>query len=106
MNTTILFILGSLLRIGIPVAITAVILYLLNRLDKRWQKEAIITPVIPTGKPCWEVKGCSAQKMKNCPAASQPYVPCWQVFRGKDGVLKDACLECEVFRQSPAPVKV
>lgn len=105
MDPTIVFILGVLLRIGVPVAVSAVILYLLKRLDRRWQREARVTPAIPRGKPCWEVKGCSKAQVKNCPAAAQPRVPCWQVFRGKDGVLKEACLDCSVFRQTPVPVK-
>jgi hypothetical protein len=33
-------------------------------------------------------------------------VPCWQVFRGKDGQLQERCLACEIFRRSPAPVSV
>jgi hypothetical protein len=106
MNSPTVFILGILLRIGIPVIITGVFLYLLRRLDQRWQKEARITPAVPRGKPCWDVKGCSKAQMKNCPAAAQPHVPCWQVFRGKDGVLKEACLDCAVFRQTPVPVRV
>jgi len=105
MNATYAFIIGILLRVGIPVALTIVAFYLLRRLDERWQKEAGTLPPIPRGKPCWEIKGCSPQAKKNCPAAAQPKVPCWQVFRSKDGVLKEACLGCDVFRQARVPVK-
>jgi hypothetical protein len=49
------------------------------------------------------MKGCSEEKRQNCPAFSQTGVPCWQVFRTKNGLLKEACLECEVFRQAPIP---
>jgi hypothetical protein len=104
MNTALVFVIGVLLRIGIPLALTSVIFYLLRRLDERWQKEAQVIPVAVAGKPCWEIKGCSAQKKKACPAFAQPKVPCWQVFRAKDGVMKEACLGCAVFRLASAPV--
>jgi hypothetical protein len=104
MNTVLTFIIGLLLRIGIPVAVTAMIFSLLRRLDERWQKEALVIPVISSQRPCWEIKGCSYGKRKNCPASSQSNVPCWQVFRTKNGLLREDCLECDVFRLAPAPV--
>ncbi len=106
MNPFYAFGIGLLLRVGIPLAATVVILLLLRRLDERWQKEAKVLPVAPRGKPCWEVKGCKPEKKKKCPAFAQPKVPCWQVFRTKDGVLKEACLGCEVFRRAPLSVQV
>jgi hypothetical protein len=105
MSTLLVFVTGVLLRIGIPVALTAGLFYLLNRLDRRWQKEAKTFPAAVVGKPCWEVKGCPPEKKKECPAFAQPKVPCWQVFRTKDGVLKESCLGCEIFRGAPAPVR-
>jgi hypothetical protein len=104
METVLTFVLGLLLRIGIPVAVTALIFFLLRRLDERWQKEAKAIPVISSQRPCWEIKGCSDEKRKNCSAFAQSNVPCWQVFRTKNGPLKEECLGCDVFRQAPAPV--
>ena len=103
MNTVLTIILGLLLRIGIPAAVTALIFFLLRRLDKRWQKEAEAIPVINSQRPCWEIKGCTEEKRQNCPAFSQTGVPCWQVFRTKNGLLREDCLGCEVFRQAPVP---
>jgi hypothetical protein len=105
MSLTAVLVLGILLRIGLPLASTAVLFFLLRRLDERWRKEARVFPVAVPGKPCWEIKGCSKAKIDNCPAAAQPKVPCWQVFRSKNGVLKETCLGCEVFRQAPVPVR-
>jgi len=102
--TTVLV--GLLLRLGIPIAVTAAVLGILYLLDKRWQKQALTLPVAPSGTPCWEVKGCTEEAKKNCPAVAQPKIPCWYVFRTKDGVMKEACLECRVFRRAPVPVKV
>jgi hypothetical protein len=105
MENVLTFVLGLLLRIGIPVAVTALIFFLLRRLDERWQKEALAIPVISSSeRSCWEVKSCSEEKRKNCPASAQPNIPCWQVFRTKNGLLREECLECEVFRLAPVPV--
>jgi hypothetical protein len=104
-NVALAFVIGTLVRIGVPLALTAVVLSLLRRLDERWQQEAKTLPVAAPGKPCWEIKGCSEEKKKKCPAAEQRQIPCWQVFRSKDGVLKETCLSCAVFRQAPVPVK-
>jgi hypothetical protein len=106
-NTFVLFLLGTLLRIGIPVAVTILVIALLRRLDRRWQNESQSLPVVPAGgKPCWEIKNCSAEKRKSCPAATQAGTPCWQVFRSKSGMLREDCLGCDVFRQAPVPVNI
>jgi hypothetical protein len=97
---------GLLIRIGLPLGISILVFMLLRRLDGRWQKHAIQLPVIAAGsKKCWEVKKCSEEKRKTCPAASQPNVPCWHVFRSKDGVLREPCLDCDMFRATWVPVK-
>jgi hypothetical protein len=106
MATVLTIILGVLLRIGIPVAVTALLFLLLRRLDKRWQKEAEAIPVIPSQQPCWETKGCSEEKRQNCPAFSKTGIPCWQVFRTKNGLMREDCLGCEVFRQAPIPAQL
>jgi hypothetical protein len=107
MNTFLLFLLGTLLRIGIPVAVTILVIALLRRLDKRWQKETLSLPVAASGgKPCWEVKNCPAEKRAKCQAAAQDGVPCWQVFRSRNGALREDCLGCDVFQQAPAPVNI
>jgi hypothetical protein len=105
MEVVITFLLGVLLRLGIPITVTVLLLALLHRLDRRWQKEALALPVVPAGKPCWKIMGCSEEKKRNCPAVAQPEIPCWQVFRTKDGVMKETCLGCDVFRQAPLPVR-
>ena len=107
MNSFVLFLLGTLLRIGIPVAVTILVIVLLRRLDQRWQKQSLALPVVSADvRPCWEVKGCSAEKRKGCPAAAKPDVPCWQTFRSRTGTLREACLDCDVFQQAPVPVNI
>jgi len=104
MSTWLPVFIGLLLRIGIPLAVTVLIIYLLGRLDRRWQKEARAIPLISPEKACWEIKGCPPENQKACAAAAQPKIPCWQVFRSKEGILKETCLGCEVFRRAPAPM--
>jgi hypothetical protein len=104
MDTVLTFVLGLLLRIGIPVTVTVLAFVFLRRLDEHWQKEAQAIPVISPQRPCWELKGCSDEKRKNCPAFSQSNIPCWQVFRTKNGLLREDCLGCDEFKLAPMPV--
>ena len=99
----LLFLLGMVLRLGIPLVVTIGVIVLLRRLDQRWQKESQVVPVVPMGKPCWEIKGCSKEKVKGCAAAANPQIPCWQVFRSREGFLREQCIGCETFRKAPVP---
>jgi hypothetical protein len=103
MDTIFTLVLGLLLRIGVPLAVTILVFFLLRRLDEAWQKEARALPVVSSQRPCWEVKGCSEENRKNCPAPAHPKAPCWQVYRLKTGQLREECLGCEVFRLAPIP---
>jgi hypothetical protein len=40
MNTILVFVTGVFLRLIVPLAVTALIVYMLHRLDVRWQVEA------------------------------------------------------------------
>ncbi|MBN2385839.1 MAG: hypothetical protein JXB85_02385 [Anaerolineales bacterium] len=107
MESTLFVVLGLLLRIGLPLGLTILVFALLRRLDQRWQAEARASvPVVPASqKPCWEVRGCPECQRKDCPAAKNARTPCWQTFRSREGTLKEACLDCDVFRQAPPPVR-
>jgi hypothetical protein len=104
--------LGGLLRLGIPLALTALAVWWLRRLDARWQREAEYTlqltrAQLTTYRPCcWEVRNCPPERRATCAAFTQPGLPCWQVFRDSRGWLKDECLDCAVFQQTPAPAPV
>ena len=93
---------GLLLRLAIPIAATLLVIYLLRRLDKRWQAEAQIEPVQVEKPECWKIKGCPPEQVKNCTAA-QASLPCWQAKRLPNGYLKEDCLSCPVFIQAPVP---
>lgn len=105
---------GFLLRLGIPIGMTALLAWLLRRLDARWQREAqararaapplSIHPYLDGRRPCWEVVGCPAERRQSCPAYLHPELPCWQIFRAPGGQLQETCLSCPVFRGAPLPL--
>jgi len=116
---------GFVLRLAVPVAITAVIVWLLRRLDARWQREAEerqavereawsvergedVAPrsTLQAPRHCWEVRDCPPEVRDSCPAYAHPEMPCWQVFRNGGGRLKEECLDCELFRDAPVPLTV
>ena len=98
---------GLFVRIGLPIAATAIVIFFLRKLDNRWRAEArqnLLVPMAATMQPCWEVKKCSREQMQKCPASKHTATPCWQIFRSELGILKENCLGCEVFRQAPLMV--
>ena len=109
--TALMVILGTVLRVGIPVALTILVIRWLHQLDSQWLKqadqdsaEAGVTRLLPGNIGCWEINGCSQEKKESCKAYAHPESPCWQVFRGKDGALQERCLGCKVFKETPIPV--
>jgi hypothetical protein len=95
-------IIGLLLRLAIPITATVLVVYILRRLDKRWQAEAKALPVDVEKPECWKAKGCTPDQVKNCAAAKSP-LPCWQAKRLPNGYLKEDCLSCPVFIAAPVP---
>ena len=95
---------GFALRLAIPIAITAIAIYFLRRLDAHWRAEAETEALHPlVEKPrCWEVNYCTPEMRATCPGYSSE-VPCWQARRKENGYLQDMCLGCDVFRKAPVP---
>ena len=105
------FLLGMVLRIGVPVGVTAFLVWWFHRLDAHWQNQAE-QEVRPSGqnlvanRGCWNIKNCSPESRKVCRAYAHPETPCWQVFRSGDGSLQEKCLKCIVFSEAPVPAAV
>jgi|SRR6185369_8359668 hypothetical protein len=93
---------GLLLRLALPIVGTAILIYLLRKLDAHWQTQAQLTPIPMEKVECWKVKGCSLEQQKNCLAASSA-LPCWQVQRLPNGYLREKCISCEVFTNAASP---
>ncbi len=94
--------LGLVLRIGIPVFITVLVVLFLRWLDERWQKESVDQRVVTARNiRCWDIQRCSEQQRASCSAYAHPEVPCWQHFRDPEGALREQCLGCQVFLKAP-----
>jgi hypothetical protein len=95
-------IIGLLIRLAIPIALTALLIFFLRKLDAHWQAEAELPqPDVQTIE-CWKIKNCSPEQIKTC-VAYQATSPCWQVKRLPNGYLREECLSCEIFTQAPMP---
>ena len=98
-------IIGLLLRLGIPIALTFLLAMFLKWLDKKWQADAekekaeVQAAYASNGsvkRPCWEIHNCPENLKKNCKAYANTETPCWEVFR-TNGRLKPACQDCKVL---------
>ena len=94
---------GLLLRLGLPLVFTAGVIWLLRRLDARWQSDAEQARPVVAVEPCWEFRHCSPARAAACPAYLDPTQPCWQHFRDSHGNLNQPCLACELFRRAAVP---
>jgi hypothetical protein len=93
---------GLLVRLAIPIALTALLIFCLRKLDARWQKEAQSPELAIQKLECWKIKGCPPEQVANCVGAQSP-LPCWQAFRLPNGYLHEECLTCKVFTEAPIP---
>lgn len=97
---------GLLIRLALPIALTALMIWALRRMDQRWQTESepALSVVQAQNTGCWDAMGCSEELRAGCPCYAHPEAPCWQVKRQQTGRLPERCLGCKVFRQAPIPV--
>ncbi len=103
MNTLLVLVTGVFLRLIVPLAVTALVVYLLHRLDVRWQIEAEKerAMLVKDDLPCWKEQGLFRSEINLRTAKSDQ--PCWQIRRLANGHLREACLDCEVFLSAPIP---
>ena len=93
---------GLLIRLAIPIVLTAVLIFFLRKLDTHWQAEAELPQTVVQTTECWKIKGCTAEQRRIC-VAYQAAIPCWQAKRLPNGYLREECLSCEVFTEAPMP---
>lgn len=97
---------GLLVRLGVPALLLVGMVWVLRRLDARWQAQANRqNPPAPVGMdpPCWEVRACPPAQRATCAVYGHTEAPCWQQKRDADGNLPARCLACELFAAVPAP---
>jgi hypothetical protein len=95
---------GFIVRLGLPALVLAGMVWVMRRLDARWQAEANRLPAARPAMdpPCWEVRGCGPERRATCPVYGHAETPCWQQFRDHNGNLRAGCLTCELFAAVPA----
>jgi hypothetical protein len=98
---------GLILRLAIPIAITLLAVYILHKVDVRWQEEAAEMPApVAVEKPhCWEFKNCPVENRSECTSPNSEE-PCWQAHRLSNGYLCEECINCQVFHQAPIPIPI
>ncbi|MFV9674234.1 MAG: hypothetical protein ACNYZI_02505 [Anaerolineales bacterium] len=101
---------GFVLRFGIPIGVTALLVYALRRLDQKWQREVeleaqpeLVQVSLFDKIRCWATNECSQEIRETCPAFIESGRPCWQVHRDVSGEMQPKCLECPVFQAAPIP---
>jgi hypothetical protein len=104
------FLMGILLRIAVPVGVTAFVVGLLRYLDALWQAEAMRKAMKVGGAmipiqnlKCWDIHECPPERKAKCPAYLNPNIPCWQAHC-VHGQLQEACRACP-FRKMKLAVK-
>jgi hypothetical protein len=101
---------GILIRFGLPILVTALVVWGLRRLDARWQAEIegrrirSMGGVVVQEIKCWEFQNCAEDQRSACVAYKNLSIPCWQHFRNGRGELREECLECEIFRITPITI--
>lgn len=105
LNTILVVLTGTVLRLAVPLALTVLVVLVLRRLDARWQAEAEQERhlLVKEEMPCWKDAGISMDEIKARLAAGEE-IPCWQSRRLPNGHLRESCLNCEVFHETPVPV--
>lgn len=97
---------GLLMRLALPIAVTIVAVYLLQKLDAHWQTQAEAELEAQAARierlECWKIKGCPPEQRQTCPAFMSTK-SCWQVYRRPNGYLLEGCLTCKVFLNAPIP---
>lgn len=103
LNSIFFIVSGVLLRLFVPLAVTALVVFMLHKLDARWQAEAEqeMKMLVKDEMPCCKEQRVSVEKLKLRLALGER--PCWQIQRLLNGHLREDCLDCEVFRDAPAP---
>jgi len=100
--TLLALIAGLLIRLAIPIALTAILIFFLRKLDAQWQAEAQLQQPAAQSIECWKIKNCSSEQRKVC-VAYQATLPCWQAKRLPNGYLREECLSCKIFTETPMP---
>ena len=91
------------------MVVTFTVVWLLRRLDARWEakaqaaREQVQAKPVEAAKPCWEEKGCPESQMAGCPACKWHDLPCWMARLRAENRLPTECYQCARFRSGSVP---
>ncbi len=105
-----------MVRFGVPLLLSAAVVWWLHRLDVKWAKSAPKFTAIPDGvstpsdtlhapiigEPCWVYRACPDERRNTCPAYLNPQTVCWLARLRCDGRLAGNCRTCSIFATSHA----
>lgn len=99
------------LRCVLPIALTAFIGYMMNRLVDHWDAADAAAEVVPPKSipvmavqskvPCWVLRNCDETKRAGCPAGTG-LVTCWLARLRVEGTIPASCADCPLY-DSPSP---
>ncbi len=92
---------GVVIRLAAPIIVTGMLVYVLRKLDARWQRQAQSEFPNAETSNCWKINGSIEEKKDN--KSLNPSLPCWQSYRLPNGYLQEECMSCEVFLDAPVP---
>ena len=96
------------LRLGVPVLLTVLVCYGLDRLaarraaqlaSRRQAKEASSkqSPRVVRQLHCWEIKRCDSETREACPASQRQNLPCWLALQLAGQPLSAECRSCAMY---------
>jgi hypothetical protein len=62
---------------------------------------ALPSAILTSGRHCWDAKGCSPEKVAQCPACDHPELPCWQARTKAEHQMPNTCFGCDIFKNYP-----
>jgi hypothetical protein len=99
-----------ILRIGVPFAVIAFIVYALHHWEmSRWSTALHRWEAHPAGGAIPDpaflktlTQPCPAEKGRNGQRKASSHAPCWVMRRQREGVVVASCLHCERYMQTQA----
>ncbi len=90
------------LRIGVPIALTLVVGYWLEK--KLAPAQQVSSRARTTGSAkiiplhCWDVKKCTSTQRAQCAAYRRPDLPCWLALQAAGEKVRPECHTCAFYK--------
>ncbi len=103
---TAIVLLGFLVRIAVPIAITLALGYWLEKkLSPAEEKDEVAQVKRSTVKNpkiiqlhCWDLKRCPSTQRAACAACQHPDLPCWLALQVAGEEVREQCFTCALYK--------